>query len=101
MATPNFDALSVQHSRNIGDKVAAATTDGTATSSLQRSTHLNNAIRKWHADMLAIGNKNALSGYIVESPGVSLANNVISLSSASFTGGEVASVISVITQPVA
>lgn len=47
MASPNFDALSVQQSKNIGDPVAAATTDGKRWSSAQRSYHLNEAIRRW------------------------------------------------------
>jgi len=47
MAIPIWDSLNVQHSRNIRDKVAAATDGGTGVSSAQRDYHLNNACRIW------------------------------------------------------
>lgn len=47
MASPIYDTLSIQHSRNIRDKVTAAATDGIAISSAQRDIHLNNACRIW------------------------------------------------------
>jgi hypothetical protein len=46
MASPLYDALSIQHSKNIGDPVAAAATDGKRWSSVQRDTHLNEACRR-------------------------------------------------------
>lgn len=92
MASPNFDALNLQHSRNIGDTVAAAATDGSAFSSAKRSSHLNAAIRNWMIDQLLVENLNGLSSYVLEAT-ASLTGNALSLASG-FTGGVLA-VISV------
>jgi hypothetical protein len=92
--TPNFDFLSVQHSRNIGDTVPFADLSGTRWDRYQRDGHLNDAIRKWLTlqtsgalirEMQGIdasGYWNALSSYVKEAT-VSLANNVGSLSGVS------------------
>ena len=46
MASPNFDALNLQHSKNIGEAVAAAATNSSRWTAAQRSYHLNEAIRR-------------------------------------------------------
>lgn len=101
MASPNFDSLNIQHSRNIEDAVAAAATDGQAFTAAQRSAHLNAGIRKWMEDQVLVENYNGLSSYTIESPAVSLSSNVISLTSASFTGGSIFAILSVknVTNP--
>ena len=76
MAIPLYDALNVQHSKNIGDPVAAATTNGDRWTSAQRDFHLNEAIRSWIRRMTFAGARlerngqdagvywDALQGYI-------------------------------------
>jgi hypothetical protein len=54
MASPLYDAVSVKHSRNIGDYVAAASSDGVRWSSVQRDVHLNEAIRRWMQKQIKI-----------------------------------------------
>lgn len=84
MAAPLYDAISVRHSRNIGDKVTAAATDGVVWSSAQRDTHLNAAIRRWmllkwqQQDFLALQN-------YVNGEAQALAANIKALSG--WTGG--------------
>lgn len=106
MASPLYDALSIQHSRNIGDAVAAAGTNGSTFSTTQRDNHLNNAIRRLIRNVVAINRPRAMRGlktnyepiqaYIVDSPQVALVANAISLTAAGFTGGEIDEVLSVI-----
>jgi len=106
MASPNYNSLSVQHSRNIGDSVTAAGTNGGLYTSVQRDYHLNSAIKRFirvvinankikHLQQLPT-NYDPIEQYVKESPSVALAANAISLTSASFTGGEVDTVISVV-----
>ena len=96
MASPNFDALSVQHSKNINDPVAAAATNGFRWTSAQRTYHLNEAIRrllklfarvarmKVEAGVPASREMDFLDSYMaVEAQ--SLSNNIKALSS--WTGG--------------
>lgn len=96
MASPNFDALSVQHSKNINDPVAAAATNGFRWTSAQRTYHLNEAIRrilklyarvarmKMEAGVPASREMDFLDAYMaVEAQ--SLSNNTKALSS--WTGG--------------
>lgn len=66
MASPLFDAISVQHSKNIGDSVAAAATDGNRWTSAQRTFHLNSAIRKWLIMKATVRDWFALRGYVNE-----------------------------------
>lgn len=59
MSSPLYDAFSIKHSRNIGDTVDAAATDGDIWSSAQRDTHINTAIRIFVRKMLipqSVGN---------------------------------------------
>ena len=96
MASPLFDAISVQHSRFIGDSVAAAATDGKVWSSAQRSNQINLAIRRLidkhlkralaadKAGMDASWHYGFLQGYITEEA-QSLSASVKALSS--WTGG--------------
>ena len=46
MASPLYDAISIQHSKNITDPVAAAATNGSRWSTTQRDSHLNDACRR-------------------------------------------------------
>lgn len=64
MAIPIWDSLNVQHSRNIRDKVASATTDGTAITSAQRDYHLNSACRIWMRKKVLVRDWNALRNLI-------------------------------------
>lgn len=92
MASPNWDSLSIQHSKNIGDPVVAATTDGKVYSSAQRDNHLNIACKRWlefrtvralgleAMDKDATPHWIALDSYITEVAGT-LASNTLALSS--------------------
>ena len=51
MATPNWNTLNLQHSRNIGDAVVSVIDDGTGWSSVQRDNHLNIACQQWWLQM--------------------------------------------------
>jgi hypothetical protein len=62
MAIPLYDSLNVQHSRNIGDPVAAATTNGAKWTYQQRDFHLNTAINRWIDKMLDTANKLEIAG---------------------------------------
>jgi hypothetical protein len=64
MAIPNWDALNVQLSREIGDAVAAASTSGVVWSDDQRDDFLNEAVRRLLRKWIAVGNNSALRGYI-------------------------------------
>ena len=89
MASPNFDSLSVQHSKNIGDPVVAATTDGKVWTSAQRSFHLNLACKDWlNARMraaFAIERRgldaeeqwSAMGSYVQESSSTALTGNAL------------------------
>ena len=66
MASPNFDSLSVQHSRNIADTVSAAANSGNKFTTAQRSNHLNNAMRRWLFTQTSLANYNALINYIAD-----------------------------------
>lgn len=46
MSSPNYDQLHVDHSKRIGDPVAAAATNGSVYSSVLRDIHLNEACRR-------------------------------------------------------
>ena len=81
MSSPNFDALSVQHSRNIGDTVSSASSNGTAVSSAQRSTHINNACRLFVAKNVELENYSPIKGYVNLTTGT-LSSNTYSLTSA-------------------
>ena len=92
MASPNYDVLSIAHSKNIGDTVAAAATNGARWTSAQRDNHLNEAIRrllrlcaeqaiaKMNAGRSAVGEIAFFDPYILEEA-KSLTNNVLVLSS--------------------
>ena len=84
MASPIYDALSVQHSKNIGDPVSPASTDGKIWSSVQRDNHFNVAIKRWMLRQAQGDNLNALGGY-VGSESQSLSSNVVARST--YTGG--------------
>ena len=96
MAIPNYDALSVQLSKFIGDTASSATADGKRWSSAQRDNHLNYAIKDWMAKQLssavqrenaqksAVANWHALRLLIAEEA-QTLSNNTKALSS--WTGG--------------
>ena len=92
MATPILDPLSVQHSKNIGDTVAAAGTDGKRWSSAQRTYHINEAIRRWIRKMIAVKNWAALRAY-VQNESAALSSNELTV--ASFTDGIPDTIISV------
>lgn len=91
MASPNWDSLSVQHSKNIGDGVVSASTNGKSWTSAQRDWHLNSACRLWISLRVGKGLANerqglsgefhwtALDGYINEAS-AALASNVKALS---------------------
>jgi hypothetical protein len=84
MATTNLNAISVQHSKNIGDPVATADLGGKRWSSAQRTYHINEAIRRWLIKQIDIGRRKesrsqeaakhweSLGTYII-----SLADNVV------------------------
>ena len=76
MASPIYDALSVQHSKNIGDPASSASTDGKIWSSVQRDNHFNVAIKRWMLRQAQDGNLNALRGYI-GTDSQSLSSNVV------------------------
>lgn len=84
MASPIYDALSVQHSRNIRDTVAAAATNGTNISSAQRDIHLNNACRIWMKLKFLAKDWNALRPVLGNATGT-LSTATITLSAV--TGG--------------
>lgn len=84
MASPNFDALSLRLSRELGDPVAAAATDGKRWSSTQRSAFLNAGIRTFILKAIRNQNFGALTGYVVEEA-QSLSSNTKALSG--WTGG--------------
>lgn len=86
MASPNFDALSVQHSRNMNDLVATAATDGATFSSAQRTNHLNQACRRWLVMASQAGSKIALGGYILTA-NKAMTSNAVSLTDAAFSNG--------------
>jgi len=104
MASPNFDALNLQHSKNIGDPVAAAGTDGKRWSSAQRTYHLNEAIRRWIRKQYIAGMSResrsqdagraweSLGSYVVQS---SETLSSSSLAFSSFSGGAPAHIIAV------
>ena len=94
MASPFYDATSVLHSRNIGDKVSSASTDGVIWTSAQRDQHLNNAIRRWIEQKWQMRDFLALRSYKQDSPAVALSSNAIALTSASFTGGAIGWILS-------
>lgn len=79
MAIPVWDSLNVQHSRNIRDKVASATTDGTAITSAQRDYHLNNACRIWMRKKVLARDWNALRNLLATLTGT-LSSSTIDLS---------------------
>lgn len=62
MPSPNFDTLSIQHSKNIADPVAAAADSGKRWSSAQRSYHINEAIRRWLRKHYLSGLRKELAG---------------------------------------
>lgn len=84
MASPNWDAMSVDLSKKLDDAVAAATSDGDVWTSAQRDLLLNNACRKWMLKQFAAGNMNALKSY-KNREGQALSNNSKALSG--WTGG--------------
>ena len=92
MATPILDPLSVQHSKNIGDTVAAAGTDGKRWSSAQRTYHINEAIRRWIRKMIAVKNFGALRAY-VQNESAALSSNELTV--ASFSDGVPDTILSV------
>lgn len=96
MSAPNWDSLSVQLSRFLGDKVASASTDGSIWSSAQRDNILNMACRDWirirlnrlmqfeAKNLIPLADREALAGYITEDSHA-LSNNTIALST--YSGG--------------
>lgn len=84
MAIPNYDLLSVKLSREIGDGVAAATTDGVQWSSAHRDQFLNEAIRRILRKAALVRNGNIYREY-VNTEAKSLVASVYALSS--WTGG--------------
>lgn len=66
MAIPNYDSLSVALSKDIGDAVAAATSNGNRWSSAARDIHLNQAIRRWIMKRILVKDWFALRGYVAE-----------------------------------
>jgi hypothetical protein len=80
MASPLFDAISVQHSRNIGDAVAAAATDGSSITSAQRTQHINNAIRRFIRVKYLTKDYDCIIQYINESAATAMTSNLLSLS---------------------
>lgn len=87
MPSPNFDAMSVNLSKKLGDPVSAAANDGKVWTSALRTVLLNNAHRKWMFKELAAGNMNALQTY-KSREGQALSNNAKALSG--WTGGVMA-----------
>ena len=94
MASPNFDALHLQHAKRIPDYVTTAAGDGAFTSA-ERSIHLNNAIRRFIEFCVGSKTYNPINAYVISSPTVALASNKISLTSNLFTGGEPAWILSI------
>lgn len=90
MASPNWDQLSIDLSKKIGDAVAAATTSGDTYTSAERDLFLNKAHRRWLLKQVEEQNWNALRGYM-NREAKTLSNNVLALSS--WTGG-VAAILS-------
>jgi len=92
MASPNFDQLHIDHSKRVGDPIAAAGTDGKIWSAAHRSIHLNEACRRL---MLKYWKKIEREGQmspawdffrsLKESEGQAMTSNEIALSS--YTGG--------------
>ena len=92
MASPNWDSLNVQHSKNIGDPKSTATTDGVVYTSAQRDNHLNIASKRWiefrasrALGLEAMGKDAtphwiALDSYITEAAGT-LSSNTLALAS--------------------
>lgn len=89
MAIPIWDALNVQHSRNIKDKVSLATADGVGFSSAQRDFHLNNACRIWIRLKVMAQDWNALRSISAVNSGT--------LSSATIALGAIAQASSILT----
>lgn len=92
MASPNYDQLHIDHSKRIGDAVAAAATNGKVWTSAQRDIHLNEACRrlmlKYKVKIDREGD--ASDGWdffrsLVNSEGQAMSSNAIALSS--YTGG--------------
>lgn len=80
MASPNYDSLSVQHSRNIGDAVSSASSDGNQATSAMRDIHLNNAIKKFVQIKYLAKDYSCISRYVNETSATALTSNVLSLS---------------------
>ncbi len=53
MATPNFDSISVELSRRLGDPVSSASTDGLQLTAVIRNAYVNKALNKFFADAIA------------------------------------------------
>lgn len=87
MASPLYDAISVDLSKKLSDAVASATSDGDIYTSAMRDLFLNNAIKRWMLKEVGVENWNALRGYKARE-GQALSNNSKALSG--WTGGVVA-----------
>lgn len=93
MASPLFDALQLQHAKNLGDSVASVSTDGKRWSHDQRNYHLNEAGRRLlrmyasrALSMLSLGIEPKfemmfLNAFIVDASATALTANVKSLTS--------------------
>ena len=70
MASPNFDSLNIQHSRNIGDAILTAGASGNRFTSAQRTYHLNTGIKRWLLMQTSLKNYNALLQYVSNAQGI-------------------------------
>lgn len=87
MPSPLFDTLSIRLSRELGDPVAAAATDGKRWSSAQRSSFLNAGIRAFILKAVKYGNWGALTGLVAEEAKALVANVLTLATTGGWTGG--------------
>jgi len=92
MASPLYDQLHIDHSKRIGDSVAAATTNGKVWTSVLRDNHLNEACRRLMSKYWIKTRKEGESSdawdffrSLIASEGQAMTANSIALSS--YTGG--------------
>jgi len=92
MASPLFDQMHIDHSKRVGDPIAAAATDGKIWTAAHRSIHLNEAVRrlmlKYWKRIEREGDASPAWDFfrsLKESEGQAMTSNEIALSS--YTGG--------------